>query len=729
MSTAIRRNILPSRRRDETKAEFIDRCMGNPEAVRDFPRPDQRRAVCETRSAPPRASLTRRRWRHLRHIPRPPRGDPSRTTRIVRQYQADLARRWREVNRILRQLIVTDDVLGLGTPVGAFLQIGDLPGRFDFPADVPGKAAAFDRFMRELLDAEVLELSPISGTGSGWQNKYIRASYSVGVQHADASLRAVGVEPPPGALAQTLNQPIHAEKLQLLFSRNFNELQGVTNAQAQSLSRIVTEGLATGQSPRVVAAEISRSISSIGVNRGRVIARTETIRAHATATLARFEQSGIETVEGFVEFLTAGDDRVSNCKWSPILTTEGARPIALVKPGDLVLTRDGYKPVLATSVRSYRGPMVRIVTARGTEICTAEHPIFVRNSGWVDASGIQAGDVLEAPGNQPIEVRSVRHFLIGDPAYTPSVLAQIRRFAGVFFGVLVPIDVIHLQGDSLGNEKKIYPTITDLSLLDVFKTKAIQAFAHLALQVRLALEGASTADGAEPGLVSLLAVAKRRAAVLAIALLDGVTPPRGPSAFDGAVSVSFLVRGSNGETLATLGADLGHLVAVGSHLSVTDPRAEPVPVVKSPGPVNLSAPLALDVEDLTLPCPITRLGAEDMRGAPVFSRIRATRERFLAGIADKVKRHWYSLRRELHITTCNLLAEVPVYNLQVEGKPEYFSSGILVKNCQLCQDLEGQRFPLDEAASIIPVHANCRCVWLPIPNPDAPSFRTPEFFQ
>jgi len=213
------------------------------------------------------------------------------------------------VNRILFQLIVTDDVLGLGTPPRAFLQV-DLPGRFDFPADVPGKAAAFDRFMRELLDAEVLELAPVSGVGSGWQNKYVRASYSVGVTHADRALRAVGQEPPPGALAQTLNQPIHAEKLQLLFSRNFNELRGVTNAQAQSLSRIVTEGLATGQGPREVARNISRSIRTIGVNRGRVIARTETIRAHATATLTRFQQSGVETVEGFAEFATAGDDRV-----------------------------------------------------------------------------------------------------------------------------------------------------------------------------------------------------------------------------------------------------------------------------------------------------------------------------------------------------------------------------------------------------------------------------------
>ena len=256
-------------------------------------------------------SVTRLRPRRLAHTRRHlPRGDPSRTTSIVRQYTRDLDARWREVLRVLLQLVVTDDVLGLGVAPRAFLQFEDRPGRFDFPADIPGKQAAFNAFLRGLLDAEVLELSPITGTGSGWQNKYVRASYSVGVEHADRSLRAVGVEPPPGSLAQTLNQPIHVEKLQLLFSRNFEELRGVTNAQAQSLSRIVTEGLATGQSPRVVAREITRSISSIGVNRGRVIARTETIRSHATATLTRFQQSGVTKVEGFAEFLTAGDDRV-----------------------------------------------------------------------------------------------------------------------------------------------------------------------------------------------------------------------------------------------------------------------------------------------------------------------------------------------------------------------------------------------------------------------------------
>lgn len=254
------------------------------------------------------SSTKKRRWRLARLARRLPRGDPSRTAGVVCAYRADLNRRWAELNRVLRLMIVRDDILGLSdNPPRVLLELQP-PGRFAFPADVAGKSEAFARWLRGALDSELLEI--VGGSPTGWQNQYVRASYSVGVNHADAALQAIGVTPVPGAIAQTFNQPIHVEKLQLLFSRNFNELKGITDAVAQNLSRIVTEGLATGQSPRVVARNITRSISTIGRNRSLVLARTETIRAHATATLARYKQHGIDTVQGFAEFLTAGDDRV-----------------------------------------------------------------------------------------------------------------------------------------------------------------------------------------------------------------------------------------------------------------------------------------------------------------------------------------------------------------------------------------------------------------------------------
>ncbi len=209
---------------------------------------------------------------------------------------------------MLRLMIVRDDILGLSdSPPRVVLQLSP-PGRFTFPSDVAGKAEAFTAWLRGALDSELLSI--VGGEPTGWQNKYVRAAYGRGLAHADAALRSQGFDPPPGALAATFNAPIHVSKLQLIFSRNFSELRGITNAVEQSLSRIVTEGLATGQSPRVVARNIARSIDSIGRVRSRALARTEIIRAHATATLARFEQAGIEEVVGVVEFATAGDDRV-----------------------------------------------------------------------------------------------------------------------------------------------------------------------------------------------------------------------------------------------------------------------------------------------------------------------------------------------------------------------------------------------------------------------------------
>lgn len=209
---------------------------------------------------------------------------------------------------MLRLMIVRDDILGLSdNPPRVVLQLSP-PGRFAFPSDVAGKADAFALWLRGALDSELLEL--VGGSPTGWQNKYVRASYSRGIEHADAALRRLGFDPPPGALASTFNQPIHVSKLQLLFSRNFRELRGITNAVEQSLTRIVTEGLATGQSPLVVARNITKSIKTIGRNRSVVLARTEIIRAHSVATLARYEQTGVEEVVGFAEFATAGDDRV-----------------------------------------------------------------------------------------------------------------------------------------------------------------------------------------------------------------------------------------------------------------------------------------------------------------------------------------------------------------------------------------------------------------------------------
>jgi SPP1 gp7 family putative phage head morphogenesis protein len=51
-------------------------------------------------------------------------------------------------------------------------------------------------------------------------------------------------------------------------------------------------------------------LQKIGINRARMIARTEIIRAHAEGQLDALEKLGVDKVGVMVEWSTAGDDRV-----------------------------------------------------------------------------------------------------------------------------------------------------------------------------------------------------------------------------------------------------------------------------------------------------------------------------------------------------------------------------------------------------------------------------------
>ena len=117
---------------------------------------------------------------------------------------------------------------------------------------------------------------------------------------------------PSPALAETFNAPIHADALGILYTRNYRELKGITDAMDQEISRVLTRGFAEGWNPRKMAREINDRVDKVGLTRARTLARTETIHAHSEATLNRYESMlGADAqVTGKAELLTAGDRRV-----------------------------------------------------------------------------------------------------------------------------------------------------------------------------------------------------------------------------------------------------------------------------------------------------------------------------------------------------------------------------------------------------------------------------------
>ncbi len=248
------------------------------------------------------------RYRALVH-----RGDPSHTNGIIRLYIGDLNRRWQRLASLIWQTVVVNDALRLDqtlVPVAA-ARAGN---RFEFRTDPAGKTEDFLAWLNDALDDEVLEITrgPAGRitSNSRWQDRYVRSTYSKGLDHAENAMRRAGISFDSRTAQDLFNAPIHADSLALLYTRQFTDLQGITQATSGQISRVLTEGLARGQGPRETARNMRTVISNIGVTRSRTLARTETIRVHAESTLNRYLDAGIRDVTVLAEFLTAQDDRV-----------------------------------------------------------------------------------------------------------------------------------------------------------------------------------------------------------------------------------------------------------------------------------------------------------------------------------------------------------------------------------------------------------------------------------
>lgn len=269
---------------------------------------------------------------------------PTKTKTIQDDYSAEMYKRFRRVKGLVRETVAENDALGLGdsTPSRTALDANDLEVNesdpdwwfeyvaerragllsanarprddFNFPDD-DQKIDEFLEWLQGVEDDEVLEVTRRGGRVAGreaWQNIYVRRSYAKGVEFADARLREQGLTVPKEELAQMFNKPIHADALGILYTRNFQELKGITNAMDQEISRVLTQGFAEGHNPRKMARAINDRVDKIGLTRARTLARTETINAHSESTLNRYaELLGEDAkVTGAVEYSTAGDSRV-----------------------------------------------------------------------------------------------------------------------------------------------------------------------------------------------------------------------------------------------------------------------------------------------------------------------------------------------------------------------------------------------------------------------------------
>jgi len=267
------------------------------------------------------------------------RKDPTRTTLIRRSFEAQIKRRFARIKKLVRDLIVVDDVFGMEESTRLELNQNAQKGEWRFLTDA-AKVKQFRRWLQTQVDSEILS---VDGTGKPWTNTYIHSSYKKAMVRAygdvNPDLLADKMEYYAGGKDQFINSAFNApetvSKLELLYTRAYDQLKDITTQMGQQMSRILTDGIAHGKGIAEIARNLRDNIDKITDKRARVLARTEVINAHAEGALDGLERLGVKEVEALVEFSTAGDDLVCpQCMdlEGTVYTIEEARGLIPVHP-------------------------------------------------------------------------------------------------------------------------------------------------------------------------------------------------------------------------------------------------------------------------------------------------------------------------------------------------------------------------------------------------------------
>ncbi len=264
--------------------------------------------------------------------------DPTRTTSLRNAYARDMNKRFDELIGVIKKAIVDQDCFGLQKSPMMHQMTPPTWRSFDFPNN-PEKVAAFMKWLQDQIDRGMLSITEFEQIGqsinSHWMNKYLNDSYKRGLIRAREELRKAGYNVPSiedtGGIAMSMSTPFHIDRLGLVYIRAYNELKGITTMMDTQISRILAQGLADGDGPRLLARKIVSTVNGnnadkLGVTdtlgrfipakrRAELIARTETIRAHHLSMVQEYRNWALEGVIVQAEIATARDSRVcSRCE-------------------------------------------------------------------------------------------------------------------------------------------------------------------------------------------------------------------------------------------------------------------------------------------------------------------------------------------------------------------------------------------------------------------------------
>jgi SPP1 gp7 family putative phage head morphogenesis protein len=159
---------------------------------------------------------------------------------------------------------------------------------------VPGNVARFDKWLDSLINKEILE--PSVQLPNKWLSRVLGTAYDKGSRASRSSIAKQLASSKNGLLPNhPFSNPAHIERAKLVYQRAFNDMEGVTSTMKTQMRRILSDGIMRGQNPNEIGDLMADRINKIGKVRGRLIARTEIIRAHQEAAMEEARQLEAET--------------------------------------------------------------------------------------------------------------------------------------------------------------------------------------------------------------------------------------------------------------------------------------------------------------------------------------------------------------------------------------------------------------------------------------------------
>jgi len=283
--------------------------------------------------------------RLVRNAKNPLRMDPTRTLMIRKKFMLEIRKTFANLKRKLREFLLTLDALGLDDRDRVPFEklVGNIsPREYEFRTDAQ-KLSIFNEWFRQQLEANVLSPDPGTPHGQPWTTEFVESAYKRGLLNAYLSSKegkllaaaGVGEQTQEQFLRSAFGAPETMSKIQMLGTRAWEGMKGITATMGSQMNLILAQGMADGSGAQEIAKEMLDKIDSLSNSRAMTIARTEVINAHAEGQLDAFTKLGVEDLGVKAEWSTAGDDRVcEECEpmEGQIFTVEEARGLIPLHP-------------------------------------------------------------------------------------------------------------------------------------------------------------------------------------------------------------------------------------------------------------------------------------------------------------------------------------------------------------------------------------------------------------